>query len=196
MAVSCSKLAANAALASCRTTAAGIMGDLVLINFDEWQDAYKDSTKVTFSNGVFTKITLQTGDTGYHFTSHDKAFGASYSAAIGSYINGYTHQLVLRAFERTQAVKDFLNKAIYGRYVAIVINKDNGNDSTKYEVYGAENGLVVSADSFDSSNGDGIINELTLASEAEAPEPRVPDSFYVTNLASTKTAYEALYDED
>lgn len=191
--INCAKLTGNIVTASCRISAAGVNGDVVLINWDDWQNAVADSTLVTKSNDVFTKITLATGKYGVHVTSHEKAFGASYELVVGTYINGYRHSLTLRSFERTEAIKGFLNKIAHGRYVAIVINRDSANDETKYEVYGAGSGLVASASAFDSTNTDGIVNELTIASADGALEGTVPNSFYVTDLETTAEAYAALY---
>lgn len=190
MAVNCAKLAANVTAAACKFVPAGIQGDCVLINFDDWKAA-----TITKSGNVISAIALATGGHGYHIVSHDKAFTGSYSMTKGTYVNGYVHQLVLRSFDRTQDVKDFVNVMTNGRFVALVINMDTTNDATKYEVYGGDSGLKVSASTFDSSNTDGVINEMTLASEDGELESRIPDSFYNTDLATTAAAYEALYEQ-
>lgn len=188
MAVNCAKLAANVTAAACKFVPAGIQGDCVLINFDDWKAA-----TITKSGDVISAIALASGKNGYHIVSHDKAFTGSYSMTKGTYVNGYVHQLVLRSFDRTQGVKNFVNVMTNGRFVAIVINMDTTNDATKFEVYGGDSGLKVSASTFDSSNTDGVINEMTLASEDGELESRIPDSFFSTDLATTAAAYAALY---
>lgn len=193
MAVTCASLSGNVVGASCRNSSAAIQGDLVLINWEDWEAAKADSSLVTYSNGVYSKITLPTGKNGVHVTSHDKAFSAMYELVTGTYVNAFRHGVTMRVFEKTQAIKTFLSKIGYGRFVAIVRNLDSNNEETKFEVYGGEKGLVASANSFDSTNTDGVIGELTIQSADDALESAVPDSFYVTDLETTIEAYEALY---
>lgn len=191
MALNCTKIAANVAMASCRNSAAGILGDAVIINFDDWQAA-----TITKSNSVISAITLGSGVNGFRLTSHDKAFEGSYSLNVGTYGNSFNHQVVLRAFDRSQGLKDFVNKAINGRFVVIMRNIDTVNAGTVYEVYGAEHGLVASAADFASTDADGVVSALTLASEENARESEVPTSVFSTSLAATKTMIDGLVDED
>lgn len=174
-------------MASCRNSAAGILGDAVIINFDDWQAA-----TITKTGSVISAITLGTGVSGYRLTSHDKAFEGSYSLNAGTYGNSFNHQVLLRAFDRTQGVKDFVNKAINGRFVVILRNIDIANAGTVYEVYGAEHGLVATAADFASTDADGVVSALTLASEDTARESELPTSIFTTSLAATKTLVDGL----
>lgn len=183
----CSKISANLAMASCRNAVAGIMGEAILINFDDWKGA-----TITKSTSVITAISLGTGVYGYKFTSHERAFEASVQLQRGTYNSAFAHQLIMRAFDRTQNLKNDINKIANGRYVAIVLNRDSANPETVYEVYGEENGLVATAVEFNSTDGDGVAYAITLASEDNARESEVPTSIYVTSLAATKTMVDAL----
>ena len=59
-------------MASCRNAVAGIMGEAVLINFDDWKAA-----SITESNGVISAISLAGTTKASKFTSHERAFEAS-----------------------------------------------------------------------------------------------------------------------
>jgi len=174
-------------MASCKSTSAGILGEAWIINFEDWLSATK-----TITSGVLSAITMAAGKNAYRLTSHDKAFEASYSMNKGSYINSLVHQVILRAFDRTQNVKDTVSKLAYGRYVVIVKNVDNGVDQTKFEVYGADNGLTASAIEFNSTDGDGIVSAVTLASEDTARESALPLSVFSTSLAATESMIRGL----
>lgn len=183
----CSKITGNLAMASCRNAVAGILGEAILINFDDWKAA-----TITESNGVISSIVLDGTTKGCKFTSHEKAFEASVQMNKGTYGNSFSHQVIMRAFDRTQTLKDDINKIAHGRYVVIVINRDRESDSTVYEAYGTENGLAASAIEYNSTDGDGIAYAITLASEDNARESEVPKSVFTNTLDATKTMVDGL----
>lgn len=185
--LNCAKLTANAALGSCRQGNTAISGNVIAINWDDWVAAEKTKT-----NGVYTAITLASGAYGYRLTSKDKAFEASYSMNRGTYGNSMVHQLILRAFDRTQANKDVMNKLLHGRYVFIVEHVDANSPETFYEVYGEQCGLTASALDGNSTDADGVVNAVTMASDDSARESELPASIFVTSLAATKTMIDAL----
>lgn len=174
-------------MASCRNAVAGIMGEAILINFDDWKGA-----TITKSSSVISAISMGTGVYGYKFTSHERAFEASVQLQKGTYNSAFAHQLIMRAFDRTQNLKNDINKIANGRYVAIVVNRDSANPETVYEVYGEENGLVATAIEFNSTDGDGVAYAITLASEDNARESEVPTSIFTNTLDATKTMVDAL----
>ena len=184
----CSKINANLAMASCRNSVAGVKGWAILINYDDWKAATKTRT-----SGVYSAISLESGAKGYLFTSHEAAFEGSVTMNKGTYVNSFGHQFIMRAFDRTQNLKNDVNKIAHGKYVIISQNLDTANPGTKYEVYGDENGLVASAIEFNSTDADGIAYAITLASEDNARESEVPASIYVTSEAATDTLVNGLY---
>ena len=184
----CSKINANLAMASCRNSVAGIKGWAVLINFDDWVAATKTRT-----NGVYSAIALKSGANGYLFTSHEAAFEGSVTMNKGTYVNSFGHQFVMRAFDRTQNLKNDVNRIAHGKYVIISQNLDTANPETKYEVYGDENGLTASAIEFNSTDADGIAYAITLASDEKARESEVPASIYATSESATDTLVNGLY---
>lgn len=184
----CSKINANLAMASCRNSVAGIKGWAILINFDDWAAATKTKT-----NGVYSAISLASGASGYLFTSHDAAFEGSVQMNKGTYVNSFGHQLLMRAFDRTQNLKADVNKIAHGKYVAIVQNMDAANPETKYEVYGDENGLVATDIQFNSTDADGVAYAITLASDEKARESEVPASVWNQTEGATETLISGLY---
>lgn len=185
--LNCAKLTANAALGSCRQGSGRVSGDIIAINWDDWKAA-----TVTEASGVISSIVLAAGAHGYRLTSKDRGIVASYTMNRGTYGNSLTHQLVINVFDRTQVNKDTLNKLMNGRYVFIVEHVDLESNETVYEVYGKQCGLTASALDADSSNADGVISAITMASDDDARESELPTSVFVTDLAATKTMIDAL----
>lgn len=185
--LTCARLAANAALGSCRNGNGAISGEVIAINFDDWQNA-----TVTEANGVISSIVLADQAVAYRLTSKDRAFEASYSMNRGTYNNSLTHQVILRAFDNTQENKAAINTLIQGRFVFIVKRVDVSNPGTVYEVYGRENGLTASSSEGNSTDGDGVLNTTTMASDDNARESEIPTSVFSTDLATTKTMIDAL----
>lgn len=185
--MSCSKISNNLVLAACKNSLAAIEADIVLINFD---DVDRDSSSVT--GNVLSTLALKSSTYGYRFTSHKNAFEATVALNKGTYLNSFVHGAVARVFTKTQDAKDQLNKLANGKVIAIVKNSDNQNDETKYEVYGWDNGLVMSDLQAASTDADGVLYTFNLSSDDNARESQLPLSYFSTTLAATETALESL----
>lgn len=181
----CAKISKTLVLAQCANSIAAIEPEIILIN-------KADIESVTESGGVITAITLADGKYGYKYSSAKNAFEATVAFNKGTYLNSFVHGIVCRVFNKTQNAKGELNKLANGKVVAIVLNADSQNDETKYEVYGLENGLVMTDLQAASTDGDGVLYTFNLGSDDNARESELPKSFYSTSLAATKTAIEAL----
>lgn len=193
--INCAKLTASIALASCRTTNPALMGEVILIAFDDWQRA--EVTYDSTDTGVITGIVLNSSAKGVKLTSHEKAFEGSYSMNKGTYANSFVHSLVLRAFDRKQEIKDAIDKIINGRFVAVVHNVDKSDVKTAFEVFGAQNGLLASAVEGNSTDTDGVVATITLASDDAQRESKIPASFCVKasggyDYTATESAFNAL----
>ena len=185
--MNCGNISNNLVLAACANSLAAIEADIVLINFD---DVDRDSS--TVSDGVLSSLVLKSSKYGYRYTSHKNAFEATVALNKGTYINSFVHGAVVRVFTKTQDAKDELNKLANGKVIAIVKNSDSQNDETKYEVYGWENGLVMSDLQAASTDADGVLYTFNLSSDDNARESQLPLSYYGTSLSATETALEAL----
>lgn len=185
--LTCGNISKNLTLATCATPATGIEASFVLMNFDDI-----DRSESSVTDDVLSAITMKTGKYGYRYESKDNSFESSVALNKGTYAKTFTHQVILRVFAKTQEVKDQLNQLTQGRVVVIAKNRDSHNPETRYEVYGWENGLAVSDFQATSTDGDGVIYTVTMASDDNARESSLPISFYAGSAAQTETALEAL----
>lgn len=185
--LTCAKIAANATIGSCRQGNGAITGDIVLINWDDWKEA-----TITQTGSVISAITMNGTDKAYKVSSKEKANESSVTMNKGTYGNSFVHQVILRAFDRSQTTKDLVNKLAQGRFVAIVEHVDPNAADTIFEVFGAQNGLTASAIEGNSTDADGVISAITLASEDNARESELPLSFFDTDYATTKAKIDAL----
>lgn len=187
----CAKLNKNNTLGSCRQGSGRLANSVIAINWSDWVAA-EAASDITEASSVISAIALETGAYGYRLTSKEKGIVGSYSMNKGTYGNSMVHQLVINAFDRTQDNKNTMNKLLHGRYVFIVEHVDLNSHDTVYEVYGRQCGMTCSALDGDSSNADGVIAAITMASDDDARESEVPTSIYTTSLAATRTMVEAL----
>lgn len=183
----CGTISKNLTLAECGNSVAGIEASFILMNFDDI-----DRSESPVTDKVLPAITMKTGKYGYRYESKNSSFESSVALNKGTYSKTFTHQAVIRVFTKTQEVKDQLDALAQARVAIIAKNKDNRNPETKYEVYGWENGLTVSDFQSTSTDADGVIYTITLASDDDARESALPASFYAGSEAQTETAIEAL----
>lgn len=184
MALDCGKISANLVLAECGVSAAGVHPEVILFN-------HADIDTVSAEGGVVSGITLKTGAYAYKYETYKNAVEASSPINKGTYITRFQHQVIFRAFNKTQEIKDQLNALANGKVVAIVKNVA-ADESTKYEVYGLDNGLVMTDLQNASNDADGIVYAVTLSSDNNALEGSLPASFFTTDLAATESAVNAL----
>lgn len=185
--MNCGNLSKNLVLAACKNSLAGIEADIVLINFDD-----VDRANSSVTDGVISTLALLSAKNAYRYTSHKNSFEATVALNKGTYLNSFVHGAVVRIFTKTQDAKDELNKLANGKVIAVVKNSDSQNDETKYEVYGWENGLVMSDLQAASTDADGVLYTFNLSSDDNARESQLPLSYFSSTLAATETALEAL----
>lgn len=184
--MNCSNITKSLVFGGCGIApkAVGIESDIVLLN-------KADIASVEATGNVVSSITLASGKFGVRYTSFKNSFEGSVAYNKGTYRNAFNHSVVIRVFDKSQDIKDELNKLINGKVVAIVKNTD-AVDAVKYEIYGLQCGLVVTDMPANATDGDGIAYQITLANEDNEHESELPASFYAGSLASTETALEAL----
>ncbi|MBQ3023236.1 MAG: hypothetical protein IJD91_07960 [Clostridia bacterium] len=183
----CGKISSNLALASCDASVAGLEKTIILANYDEID---RKATQV--AGGVCSEFIMKDGATAYEYTSEKNAFEGNSPLAKKTYRNMFDHSVLCRVFNKTQQVKTELNELANGKVVAIVKNVDVHNDETKYEIYGYESGLEMSALDAPTTDADGVIYNFTLASGDNAKESQLPLSFYAGSLEETEAAIKAL----
>lgn len=183
--IDCGKISANLTLASCNVSTVAVEPEVILLN-------HADIDEVTEADGVISAIVLKEGANGYKYSTFRNGVEGTVGVNVSTYVTRFTHQLLIRVFSKTQEIKDQLNALANGRVVAIVKNASNESEEVKYEVYGKDNGLIVTDLQAVTTDADGIVYAVTLASGENAYESQLPASFYATSLEQTETTIEAL----
>lgn len=148
----------------------GIHPRVILINFEDWQNAV--ATYATASNEI-TDITLLTGIVGYSFAV-DKSSNIIPQAnlrAVDGGADGFDHMVDVRAFDVTQLSRENIAKIRFAKVVAIV-PKLNG----KSLLYGEKVGMRLSdfvETPADASTG-GTIQFILKTPDNDPPEQSAP----------------------
>ena len=184
----CAKLSKSLVLATCDGSTAGIEPKIILINYDDWKHAEVKEIK----GNVLSALVLKTGAYAYRYESEKNSLEKDCTLAKGTYRTQFDHKVVGRAFVRSQEVKDELNKLAKTKVVAIVENLDAKNPETKYELYGADNGLEMTEFNAPSTDTDGVLYSFTLASGDNAKESSLPLSVFAESEEATDSLVEGL----
>lgn len=183
----CSKITKNLALAACANSVAGLRPRMVLINFDDIDRTEKPVA------GILEGITLKSAEvTGLLWEFIDNSLEADCTLNRGTYRNTFVHKVAGKALLKTQEVKDEINNLAHSRVVAVVENKDNNSEETRFEVYGYENGLRMADLQSPTTDADGVHYSFSLQSEDNARESELPLSFYAGTAEATEEAFKAL----
>lgn len=189
--MACGIISKNIAGAICAgNTIPGINKRIILINFEDFQRA--TITKGTSSN-VITSIALAAAAKGYSITTLDKANISTISLKVGTYANQFQHKVTTNIFVKSQDVKDQICGMINGKFVAIVENNSMGaNGETKYELLGADSGLLITEFESVSNNADGVVYSFALGQSDTMFENALPLSIFKTDYAATQTMINGL----
>ena len=190
--MNCAELAADIVAAQCgKNATVGLEDELTLINFDDVNKA-----ESTVTNNVISEFVLKASKKGYKFTTLGRSLNDAGvpSVARGTYKNTVVHSLPLRIFVKTEEAKAFINKLIEGaRFMAIPKNKEIGEaGEVKYEAYGWDNGLEITALVGTAAMTDGVVYDVTVSSIDGAGEGSLPKSIWDTDLATTEAMIESL----
>ncbi len=183
--INCGKISANLTLASCASVSTAVEPEVILLN-------HSDIEEVTEADGVISAIVLQQGASGYKYLTFNRGVEANATGNKGTYLTRFSHQVIIRVFAKSQDIKDQINALVNARVVAVVKNVSNADAEVKYEVYGIGNGLVVTDLQATSTDADGVVYAITLASDDNALEAQLPASFFTTSAEATEAAVEAL----
>lgn len=185
----CASELMNAIAADCTDPAvAGVYGEVILLPYDAI-----DRVGSTLADNVISEIAMKATRKGYSFTSFDNSPLGAVSLVAGTYRNTLQHDLTLRVFVKTEAIKSFVNAFVNARVVAIVKNKDMGAaGETQYEAYGWDAGLVLNTLNADTSMADGVVYELVTGSDETSKEKSIQKSVWAGTLAETETMLATL----
>jgi len=188
-------------LKNCENLVAGIKDELVFINVD---DIDKDSCTFDADNPLLlTSLVLKDSSPelsayrfqGYNYSNEHKA-----TLVKKTYSKTWEHNLVFRLFDNTPEDKLWIHNAQDSRFVAIIKNNYNKEDAdlgdgrTVYEVLGWDFGLEINAAERD-ANSDELQGGwlLTAGCHDKLKEPLPPLTYWVSDLATTELAIEALF---
>ncbi len=168
---SCSKLTRNQNLARCGQFNAHIEADLFLMAKDdiEWYNIYAN-----ICNG----LSLKSGRYAVRYQGKRNSYDAGYQMVQGTFSNGFQHHITCRTFVRTQELKDHMNRLPFCRVVAFVRNADSHDMQTKYEIYGLENGLLMSEIDWTGNADEGWLGSFTLSTPEDERENTMPVTFH------------------
>lgn len=166
----------------------GTTGRVVLMSYNDI-----DRGRSTVTGGVISGIILKSGKKGYEFDTLPNAVTGDSSVTQGTYINTVSHSLALRILAKNQNAKDFVNQMVNGLVVALVENKNHGDEGeVKWEVYGWNAGLSLSELSASTEMSDNVAYSMTLSTPSVGSEAMIPMSFYSTSEEETDEAVDAL----
>lgn len=188
----CAKIDADITIDCDNPLQAGTKDRLILINFDDWQDA--TVTRNNSNNQIYQAIDLPSGTRAYLVEGINDSTLPKHSYVQGAFLGSFMHEVNYKVFSLGADIKELLEKKTKGRFVAIVENKFKGNNGEcAFEVYGADSGLIVTLLERDPGNADTQgAYDLTLASSEKSREAHLPATIFSTNYATTKAIVDAL----
>lgn len=189
--MACGTISKNIAGAICAgNTIPGINKRIILINFEDYQRA---TITKGISPNVIASIALAASAKGYAITTLDKANISTISLKLGTYSNQFQHKVTTNIFVKSQDVKDQICDMINGKFVAIVENNSMGvKGETKYELLGADSGLLIIEFESVSNNADGVVYSFALGQSETMFENSLPMSVFKTDYATTQTMVNGL----
>lgn len=140
-------------------------------------------------------ITMKTTKQCYEFQGVRQSLAPSYELIPGTLSVGYNHIVNFLAFDLNQLAKDNYEKLALGKTFAVIENKNApGNGDSVFEVYGLNVGLEASAivRTINDAESGGAFNITLNTPEAEGKEPKMPQSWFDTDYATTLALVEGL----
>ena len=191
----CGNIANGIAFDCNKVVLGGVEQDWVLLNHD---DIDRDAS-VTDRTGTTHKIThlqLKSGMTGYLIKGIPAKKNMGWTSSLNQNDDDpddFTHGVNMRVYELTEEVMAWLNSLGKGaNVVAVFKNRDLGiNGKDKYTVVGYDMGLKISEMNL-SSIDNKASTPIVLTSRYDN-EPSLPLKYFDTDLATSDTAFEALF---
>lgn len=169
----------------------GVNQRLLLGNLDDILAVTYNTTNPSIIEGIAMKSTKAM----FAFQGIRQSLTPSYELVPGTVSVGYNHIVNFLGFEISQAAKDNFEKMAFGKLFGIVENRNApGNADSIFETYGLGVGLEANAMTRAASDQEsGGAFAITLQTpEAEGKEPKMPQSFFKTDYATTLALVDAL----
>jgi hypothetical protein len=176
----------------------GLFDEIVLINHDDIDFANCDFNAT--NRLIVESIALKTASpslSGYRLRGYNYSNEHNTALVKQRYVDGWDHNLLMRIFDNTPEVKEWVQAATGSRFVAIIKNMyENSNNPTPgtsvFEVLGWKFGLEISEATRNPNDGETKgAWILQAASDPDNKEPYLPYTFFDTDLATTQLAFDA-----
>lgn len=158
---------------------------LFMANYDD----VVSLTASTTTPNLITAAVFATGTTSFLFEGFKQDVKPSSEfIAPANGANQHKHAINFVVYDISQTQKNNLQKVAKGRFVVWVEN--NGKNADSFEILGAGSGMEivpgVARDSY--ANGGGYL--ISLATPETEFEPLLPQTFFITDYATTKALIE------
>ena len=172
----------------------GFEADGVIINR---KDVDFSATEFDDTNkNIIKTLVLKTGKKGYQVQQYGNApfTGTNSALVVGTYVNTWTHQVVLAVLSNTPDVSaSIIDGLANGTFVVILRNRTKGADGKgEYQVYGYAQGLKASAGENDRYSEDYEGGWLITLEETAAPKSAM--FLFDTDSKTTQAKYESLFE--
>jgi len=170
----------------------GVKQRLILFNLEDIDTVAYSATPPT---SLIELITLVTTKQAFAFEGIKRSLNPQYAFIPQTVSVGYDHQVDFLVFDVSQEQKDNLEAMALGKLVAVVENNNSpGNANSVFEVYGLGVGMEIIT--MTRIPGDlettGAFSLSLKTSDNEGKEPKMPQSWFDTDYATTKAAVETL----
>ena len=172
----------------------GFEADGVIINR---KDVDFSATEFDETNkNIIKTLVLKTGKKGYQVQQYGNTpfTGTNSALVVGTYVNTWTHQVVLAVLSNTPDVAaSIIDGLANGTFVVILRNRTKGADGKgEYQVYGYAQGLKASAGENDRYSEDYEGGWLITLEETAAPKSAI--FLFDTDAETTQAKYESLFE--
>ena len=155
----------------------------------------QDISVVTHTLTVITAITMKTTKAMFAFNGIRQSLNPQYQFIPQTVSVGYDHQVDFIVFDISQLQKDNIEAMGLGKLTAVVENKNSaGNGDNFFEVYGLDVGMEMQTAGRIPMDLEtqGAFSLSLKTSDNEGKEPKMPQTWFLTDYDTTKALVDAL----
>lgn len=144
-------------------------------------------------NYTVVDIVLASGAKGYVIDGQNNSIEPSASLVEQGYTKMWDHEVMMKGFDISPTTKGVINAMKNGRFVVITENYFRGpSGNSAFEVFGLTTGLEITELSRNNNDADtqGAFHFKFYTNKNK--EPKSPNTFYLTDYATTKALVDAL----
>ena len=155
----------------------------------------KDISVTTYASTIITDITMKTTKAMFAFEGIRQSLNPQYQFIPQTVSVGYDHQVDFIVFDISQLQKDNIEAMGLNKLFAVIENKNTaGNGDNFFEVYGLDVGMEMQTAGRIPMDLEtqGAFSLSLKTSDNEGKEPKMPQTWFVTDYDSTKVLVDAL----